>query len=384
MLYYITHINNIPFILKNGILSHEGLEKSNIKYTSIYDEQIISTRRNKRTPDGKSLWSFANLYFQPRNPMLYRVICEKSIEDIAILAVKNEILDYPDIFIVNGNASSMALDILPADEGRKALGEMKRALEKEWWIEESGTKRKIMGECLVPEVVPPEYIQTIYVVSHEIAQKVRRTLTQSDISVVPNPYIFSQSTIKIDLSQHLAVVDGDMFFSKMQTFTVSVNCVGIMGKGLALRFKWQFPDVYVHYQYVCQNRILQMGKPYLYKRESSLDYQLADELTTLKNRNGETWVLLFPTKQHWREKADINGIETGLQWLCDNYKKWSIKSLAMPALGCGLGQLKWCNVGALLCKYLSTLDIPVWLYLPTEEKVSEDLLTKDFLLSQKD
>ena len=83
-------------------------------------------------------------------------------------------------------------------------------------------------------------------------------------------------------------------------------------------------------------------------------------------------------------KADIKGIEEGLIWLKDNYKKEGIKSLALPALGCGLGWLSWEKVGPLMCKYLVDFDINVWIYLPAEKKVSETQLSKEFLLSQID
>jgi hypothetical protein len=124
-----------------------------------------------------------------------------------------------------------------------------------------------------------------------------------------------------------------------------------------------------------------MGKPYVYKRESSFDYELADEPSTLTNANSETLFLLFATKQHWRYPADIVGIEQGLQWLRDNYKKEGITSLAIPALGCGLGRLKWSDVGPLMCEYLSTLDIPVWIYLPAEKEIAPEFLSREFLLS---
>jgi len=171
-----------------------------------------------------------------------------------------------------------------------------------------------------------------------------------------------------------------MFFSRMQTLTVSVNVVGIMGKGVASRAKYQFPDVYVEYQDACRRGQLKMGKPYLYKRESSADYELADEPATLSKANAETWFLLFATKRHWREPADIQGIERGLQWLLENYKQQGIKELALPALGCGLGQLNWKDVGPLLCKYLSALDISVAIYLPVEREIPEEQLAKEFLL----
>jgi O-acetyl-ADP-ribose deacetylase (regulator of RNase III) len=90
---------------------------------------------------------------------------------------------------------------------------------------------------------------------------------------------------------------------------------------------------------------------------------------------------LFPTKRHWRERADIVGIEEGLKWLLNNYKREGIKSLAVPALGCGLGRLEWRDVGPLMCRYLKTLDITVAIYLPTEKKVSSEFISRDFLLS---
>ncbi|MDI6736274.1 MAG: DarT ssDNA thymidine ADP-ribosyltransferase family protein [bacterium] len=381
-LYYITHIDNLSSILKYGILSHKQIEERKISYTPIYDKEIIENRHNKLVPgsSGRNLWDFANLYFQPRNPMLYRVIYEKSVNDIIVIALKSDILNRDDIFISLGNAASFATEILPEKEGKQALYKLTKILDKEWWTEESGDKRKIMAECLVPEMILPEYIHTIYVAHHDIANKVKELLPSTDISVVPQPNIFFKPSREIEITPLLYITDGDMFFSRMQTLTISVNCVGIMGKGLASRAKWQFPDVYVQYQYAYRNRTLLMGKPYLYKREGSLDYQFADEPATLKNGNTVTWFLLFPTKQHWKENADIKGIEKGLNWIVDNYKKEGIKSLALPALGCGLGNLKWQDVGPLMCKYLSKLDIPIRIYLPTEKKVYEEYFTKKFLI----
>jgi O-acetyl-ADP-ribose deacetylase (regulator of RNase III) len=382
-LYYITHINNLPSILKRGILSHELVKAENVPFISIYADDIVAKRREIKTPDGRSLWSFANLYFQARNPMLYKVVFfseSTDANDIAVLGVQMSVLNKPDIFISTGNAASASSVILPAREGKKALSQIRKDIDKEYWTEESGSKRKIMAECLIPGIIPPELITEIYVASHEAADKVRPMVEKFGLSVVHHPSMFFQPFRKIDLTPYISLVEGDMFFSRMQTVTVSVNCVGVMGKGLASRAKYQFSDVYVYYQDLCRKGILQMGKPRIYKRESSFDYQLADEPATLSNANSETWFLLFPTKQDWRERADIIGIEKGLQWLRDNYKKEDMKSLAIPALGCGLGRLDWRDVGPLMCKYLTSLDIQVWIYLPAEKKVPDELLSKDFLL----
>ena len=70
-LYYITHIENLPSILQRGILSHQKVEELKVPYTPIYDTGIVSKRKDKSTPQHSSLWEYANLYFQPRNPMMY-------------------------------------------------------------------------------------------------------------------------------------------------------------------------------------------------------------------------------------------------------------------------------------------------------------------------
>ena len=176
------------------------------------------------------------------------------------------------------------------------------------------------------------------------------------------------------ITEKLNIANGDMFFSTLQTLTVSVNTVGIMGKGLASRAKYQFPDVYVQYQDLCRKKSLQLGKPALYKRDSDLVTNDYPDVVDGK------WFLLFPTKDHWKNDSRIEPIEEGLRWLLDNYKKLGIESLAIPALGCGLGNLSWGEVGPLMCKYLSQLDITCTIYLPQDKDIPEEYLRPDYLM----
>lgn len=380
--YYITHIDNLPSILRHGILSHQLVEERNIFYTPVYDTEIVTDRKSILTPDSKSLWSFANLYFQPRNPMLYRVINEKSYKDIVVVEVKPDLLDRPDIFITTGNARASDSEILSQKAGMNRLRQIRKNVNVVWWKPEDGSKRKIMAECLVPDLVPPNFIQAVYVATHEVAERARELLP-SDTPIIPEPNMFFQPLWKERLTPNLFLVKGDMFFSNMQTLTISVNCIGVMGKGLASRAKYQFPEVYVQYQDLCRRRTLRMGNPYLLKLEFSLNQRLADEPQSLNNIEQKRFLLL-PTKNHWRESSDINGIEQGLQWIQQNYRRLSIKSLAIPALGCGLGKLSWRDVGPMLCKYLSALDINVVIYLPREKETPEEQLTSKFLLEQSE
>jgi len=381
-LYYITHINNLSSILERGILCHRKIEDEKISFTPIYDAEIVATRREKKLSDGRNLWDFVNLYFQPRNAMLYRVVFFSGArrEDIIIIGLKRSILNRKDIFVTTGNAASPYTEFIPSKDAQRYIKSIIEKTDKEWWSSEDDSKRELMAECLVPDKIDPDYISEIYVPNQNALNKVRSKVGSRNIPIIPEPELFFQPSRQISLTNNLSLIEGDMFFSRMQTLTISVNTVGVMGKGLASRAKYQFPRVYVVYQDLCKKRILKMGKPYLYKRVRSLDFVLADESEKLTNLNLQTWFLLFPTKTDWRKMADFRGIEEGLKWLVAHYEKEGIKSLAIPALGCGLGWLPWGTVGPMLCRYLAKLKIRVNLYLPLERKIPDEQLSGDFLL----
>ncbi len=378
--YYITHIHNLPSILREGILSHAEVERRGVEPVTVYDKGVVSWRKDKTAPDGHSLWEYANLYFNPRNPMLYRLLMEHERTEIAVLGVRKTILDTPGSFVTTGNAARSETEILPRARWRERAGEILKGVDVEYWSEADGSKRRIMAEALVPQRIPPEMIDTIYVADDETRKAVLKVVGSSGPPVVLEPRMFFAPTRLYSLTKRLRLVEGDMFFSRMQTLTISVNTVGVMGKGLASRAKYQFPDAYVVYQDACRKRLLLPGKPYLYKREASLDTALADDTFPLPATNRRTWFLFFPTKRHWRERSRIEDIEAGLGWLVQHYRAEGIESLALPALGCGLGRLKWAEVGPLMCRYLSRLEIPVHIHLPLERSVPKEQLGRNFLL----
>lgn len=161
----------------------------------------------------------------------------------------------------------------------------------------------------------------------------------------------------------IKVLIGNLFDSKMQTWVNTVNCVGVMGKGIALEFKKRFPDMFKDYAIRCQKGEMKLGKPMLYR---SL---------------WPPWVLNFPTKDHWRSTARLDDIVKGLEYLLKHYQKWEITSLAIPPLGCGEGQLEWRIVGPTLFRYLEKMEIPVELYAPYGTPHAQ--LNPDFLAQSK-
>lgn len=146
----------------------------------------------------------------------------------------------------------------------------------------------------------------------------------------------------------IKVLQGDLFASQAQTLVNTVNCVGVMGKGVALQFKKRFPEMFADYERRCADGEVRLGEPYLWAPLVA------------------PWVLNFPTKDHWRSRTRLADIEAGLARLTACYRDWGIESLAVPPLGCGEGQLDWQVVGPTLYRGLAQLDIDVELYAPWE------------------
>ncbi len=139
-------------------------------------------------------------------------------------------------------------------------------------------------------------------------------------------------------------VKGNIFTSKAQVIVNTVNCKGVMGKGLALAFKQKYPDMFTAYEHDCQTGKLKIGRPTLYTKSSP-------------------WILNFPTKNHWRFPSKLEYLEKGLTFLAQNYKKAGITSIAFPKLGAQNGHLCWEDVGPLMAKYLSQMDMDVYVYI---------------------
>jgi O-acetyl-ADP-ribose deacetylase (regulator of RNase III) len=144
----------------------------------------------------------------------------------------------------------------------------------------------------------------------------------------------------------IQVQKGDLFESDAQTLVNAVNCVGVMGKGVALEFRKRFPDMYADYLERCKAGQVRLGEPYVFRGLLL------------------PWILNFPTKDDWRSASKLSDIVNGLGYLACHYKEWGIESLAVPALGCGAGHLEWEVVGPVLYRELEALDLDVHLYAP--------------------
>lgn len=138
-------------------------------------------------------------------------------------------------------------------------------------------------------------------------------------------------------------ITGNLFTDSAQTRMCTVNCVGVMGTGIAKVFKQNDPAMYSAYAKACQTGQLHIGKCLIWKRSTP-------------------WVLLFPSKRHWRNDSRIEDVEAGLSYMRDNLVAMGVTSLAMTLPGCGLGNLNPSVVSKLVNQYLGQLPIEITVY----------------------
>lgn len=139
---------------------------------------------------------------------------------------------------------------------------------------------------------------------------------------------------------------GNLLDSSCHALVNTVNCVGVMGKGVALAFKNKYPTMFLEYKKDCTLGQVKTGELLLYTVSTDRDCVVVN----------------FPTKDHWRNDSNIEYIHKGLKYFIDNYQKWGIRSIAFPKLGCNNGGLSWLKVKPIMVEYLSQVIIPVEIY----------------------
>ena len=141
-------------------------------------------------------------------------------------------------------------------------------------------------------------------------------------------------------------IKGNIFNTNCQTLVNTVNCIGVMGKGMALECKLRFPEMFIKYKDSCDKKLFKPGYLQIYK-------------------NSKPWILNFPTKIHWKDPSKIEYLEKGLKKFQDEYLNKNISSIAFPLLGASLGGLSEELVYETMTKYLEPLnniDIEIYEY----------------------
>lgn len=151
------------------------------------------------------------------------------------------------------------------------------------------------------------------------------------------------------------IVGKSIFDTKLQAMINTVNCDGVMGKGLALEFKRRYPYMFKEYKEKCLKGEIKPGLLHIYRTDKKV-------------------IINFPTKKHWENKSRMEYIEKGLLYLKKNYKAWELKSIAFPQLGCDLGGLDWSKVKVLMEEYLNAFDISIEVYISQKKRGDQKTL----------
>jgi len=143
---------------------------------------------------------------------------------------------------------------------------------------------------------------------------------------------------------------GDLLNEKTEAIVNTVNCVGAMGKGIALQFKQRWPQNFKAYESACERKEVQLGKMFI---------------VDLGQWEKPRFLINFPTKAHWKGDSEIGYIESGLKDLVLQVSRLGIKSIALPPLGCGNGKLDWSEVKPLIFEaFADRPDVEVHLFEP--------------------
>lgn len=142
---------------------------------------------------------------------------------------------------------------------------------------------------------------------------------------------------------------GNLFDADTEALCCTVNCVGVMGRGIALEFKNRYPEMFKEYARLCKRKFIQVGKVWIWWNPEP---------------GNPRYIINFPTKEHWRNPSKLEWISAGLADLNNRVMMIGIESIAIPALGCANGGLRFEDVRPLIEEKLNDLEIPVLLYEP--------------------
>lgn len=148
----------------------------------------------------------------------------------------------------------------------------------------------------------------------------------------------------------ITYTSGNLLADDAEALVNAVNCVGVMGKGIALGFRRRFPANTIAYSAACKAGQVQPRRMFIAETGELM---------------GPRWIVNFPTKQHWRDSSRLSWIEAGLVDLRRFIETNQVRSIALPALGCGNGGLAWAEVKVLIEQALAALDkVEVRVYEP--------------------
>ena len=280
-------------------------------------------------------------YTQGQTPLIYLVSTAQTVQQSGagfVFSDGHGIATFTNWFDDLGDLDEVDWDAVYARIWRDTVDDMDR-------------QRRKQAEFLVHQQCDWTLIHEIAVISDNIKTKIEGILAgyppalRRPVIVRRDWYLLKEKRSMIGRAK------GNLIVADVEALVSTVNCEGFMGKGLALQFKKAFPENFDAYQRASRAGEVQPGKMFVFPTRSIVNPK---------------YIINFPTKRRWREKSKLADIESGLKALVEVIRDLGIKSVAVPPLGCGLGGLKWRDVGPRIENAFRQLpDVEVLLFEPS-------------------
>jgi O-acetyl-ADP-ribose deacetylase (regulator of RNase III) len=351
-IYHITHVDNLPSILAAGGLSSDavilgqGGPPASIGMSSIKQRRL---RLPVTCHPGARVGDYVPSYFCPRSIMLYVIHCANH-PDLTYRGGQGPILHleadlHETVAWADGKGRRWAFSLSNAGtnytqfrDQLDQLGEVNWAAVPSTDFRNPEIKEGKQAEFLVHGFFPWHLVRRIGVQSSSIQKRVARELSGTArrpvVEVRRDWYYWTEEEM-------IRFVHGDILKAEAEALVNTVNCVGVMGRGIALQFKNIFPANFRAYEAACRREEVQPGRMFVFD---------TGELTLPR------YIINFPTKRHWRGKSRLEDIQAGLEALVSEIQRRKIHSLAIPPLGSGLGGLDWSTVRPLIEQALAALQ----------------------------
>lgn len=377
LVYHITHVDNLASIVADrGLWSDAAMVARGGPAATIGMSGI--KQRRLGLPEGGHaglmVGACVPFYLCPRSVMLY-VLHRGNHPDATykggqapIVHLEARVADI--VAWVNGQGLRWAFSLSNASAAytqfRTDVGHLNElhwnAIQSNDW-RDPDVKEGKQAEFLVERFFPLSLVRRVGVLSMGVRHQVQSALATSAhrprVDVLPAWYYEEASMIHF--------LQGDILRANAQALVNTVNCVGFMGRGIALQFRRAFPDNFKVYERACKHGEVEPGRMLIHA---------TGQLT------GAKYIVNFPTKRHWRGKSRIEDIDAGLVALVADVERLGIRSIAIPPLGCGLGGLDWSEVRPRIERAFAPLSaVEVLIYepggapQPEERAVSRDVPT---------
>lgn len=334
LIFRITHIENVPWILKHGLHCRSS-ENRDPNFREIGNPDLIDKRRHRKIdlPPGGTLADYIPFYFTPHSPMLLNIktgchgMRQTPMSDIVIFVSSLRTLaerKFPFVFtdrhayLQTARFFTNLSDLNALDWPRLRARDFRRDPD------EPDKFERYQAEALVHQHLPVDALLGIG--CHGAAH------SRAPEWVVELSGRFPQSggATRLVLLM-IRYIQGNLLEASAEALINTVNEVGVMGKGVALMFREAFPENTRAYEAACKAGEVRVGRMFVTRNADLM---------------GPRWIINFPTKQHWRHPSRLEWVQEGLRDLVRVLHKNGIRSVALPALGCGNGGLEWTRVRA--------------------------------------